>query len=140
MEKAIKNLRPHIVNGCISDPPSDFVSLYTSKGRSAKYGIPVFRCSRGTNPNESLHKGLSQVLGGHRTAPQLANSVMVVYNHRRNHRMAVKYRGVPQDLANVYHGWIIEDIQEESRDFYSEPVHGSWESTKNYQDTGEQVG
>ena len=57
-------------------------------GRSAKYGLPVFRCSRGTCSNESLHKGLSQVLGGHRTAPQLANSVMVVYNHRRNHRTA----------------------------------------------------
>ena len=54
--------------------------------------------------------------------------------------IAVKYRGVPQDLANVYHGWVIEDIQEESRDFYPEPVYGSWESTKNYQDTSEQVG
>jgi len=88
VEKAVTNLRPHIVKGCISDPPSDFVPLYTCTGRSAKYGLPVFRCSRGTCSNESLHKGLSQVLGGHRTAPQLANSVMVVYNHRRNHRMA----------------------------------------------------
>ena len=41
--------------------------------------------------------------------------------------IAVKYRGVPQDLANVYHVWVIEDIQEESRDFYPDPVHGSWE-------------
>ena len=88
VKKAVINLRPHIVKGCISDPPSDFVPLNTCTGRSAKYGLPVFRCSRGTCSNESLLKGLSQVLGGHRTALQLANSVMVVYNHRRNHRTA----------------------------------------------------
>jgi len=87
-------LRSHLLYPLIlgdaffTPPPSDFVPLYTCTGRSAKYGLPVFRCSRGTCSNESLHKGLSQVLGGHRTAPQLANSVMVVYNHRRNHRMA----------------------------------------------------
>lgn len=47
---------------------------------------------------------------------------------------------MPTALANVYHGWIIEDIHAESRDFYPEPVCGSQESTKNYVDTGELVG
>ena len=40
----------------------------------------------------------------------------------------------------MYDGWTIEDIQEESRDFYRSPVYQFWESTKNYRDTGEMVG
>ena len=40
----------------------------------------------------------------------------------------------------MYDGWTIEDIQEESRDFYRSPVYQFWESTKNYRDTGEKVG
>lgn len=39
----------------------------------------------------------------------------------------------------MYHGHVIEDIQEASRDFYPRPVYGEWESTKNYVDTGEQL-
>lgn len=51
----------------------------------------------------------------------------------------VKYRGLPVELANVYHGWTIEDIQEESSTFYDTPLYSTWESTKNYQDTAEQI-
>ena len=39
----------------------------------------------------------------------------------------------------MYHGWIIEDIQEEAREFYADPLYPEWESTKNYVDTGEQL-
>lgn len=53
--------------------------------------------------------------------------------------LAVKHRGLPPALAKVYHGWVIEDIQEESRGFYADPVYGQLESTKNYLDTGEQL-
>lgn len=37
----------------------------------------------------------------------------------------------------MYHGWIIEDIQEASRGFHPQALYGEWESTKNYLDTGE---
>lgn len=54
--------------------------------------------------------------------------------------MLIKYRGLARAVANMYQGWIIEDIQEASRGFYPEPVYGSWESTKNYLDTRKQIG
>ena len=54
--------------------------------------------------------------------------------------LPAKYRGLPRALWNMYHGIIIEDIQKATKDFYKEPVYGFWESTKNYQDTGEHIG
>ncbi|CAM9783090.1 unnamed protein product, partial [Laminaria digitata] len=140
LEKAVANLRPHLVQGCLSDPSPQFLPLYCCKGRSAKLGLPTFRSTRGTNRVETYHRFLGLILGGHRTAPHLASSITVVHNHRRNHRMAVKYRGLPAELANVFDGWTIEDIQEASLGLHEKPLYPSWESTKNYQDTGEHVG
>lgn len=91
LEKAATNLLPHITKGCISDLPSDFLSLYVCTGRSKKYALPVHRSIRGSSKNEAYHCALSQVLGGHRAAPHLASSITAVHNHRRNHRMAGNY-------------------------------------------------
>lgn len=43
-------------------------------------------------------------------------------------------------MANDYCGWMIEDAQEETAGWYSDPIYSSWESTKNYKDTGEGIG
>lgn len=94
LTKAAKNLRPHLLQGCLSDPDPQFLSPYYCTGRSAKYGMPTLRSARGTNRVESHHTPLRSLLGGHRTSPQLASSVLVVHNHRRNHRMAGTVRGV----------------------------------------------
>lgn len=87
-EKAVTNLRPHTLGGCISDLPSEFVSVYTCTGHSSKYGIPQYRSARGSSANENYHKALAAIMGGHQTSPQLACSIAVVHNYRRNHRMA----------------------------------------------------
>lgn len=89
-EKAVANLQPHLEKGCVSDLPSDFVPIYTCTGFSAKYGIAQYRSARGSSSNENYHKALAPILGGHQTSPQLACSIAVVHNHRRNHRMAGK--------------------------------------------------
>lgn len=88
LKKAEENLRPHIAAGCVSDLPSDFLPVYTCTGTSPKYGIHQYRSARGSSNNENYHKALSAIMGGHQTSPQLACSIAVVHNHRRNHRMA----------------------------------------------------
>ncbi|CAN0420699.1 unnamed protein product, partial [Laminaria digitata] len=128
LEKAANNLRPHLLQGCLSDPDPQFLSLYYCTGRSAKYGLPTFRSARGTNRVEAYHTPLRSLLGGHCSSPQLASSVLIVHNHRRNHRMAVKHRGLPESMNNFYHFFIIEDIQVEAASMSLELVYPFWES------------
>ena len=88
LEKAVANLRPHLLQGCLRDPSPQFLPMYYCTGRSTKLGLPTFRSTRGTNRVETYHRHLGLIWGGHRAAPQLASSITVVHNHRRNHRMA----------------------------------------------------
>ena len=83
--KEVKNLRVHIAKGCLSDPVA--VPMYAHDGKTL-HGLDKIRSLRGTNRVENLHTPLRSLLGGKNTGVRLAHSTLLVYNYRRNHRMA----------------------------------------------------
>lgn len=87
MEKAVKNLREHLANGCLSDPDPRKVPLYQVSGKT-RDGLDKLRSMRGTNRVESYHTPLRRLMGAYQTSPTMAHYSMLLHNYRRNHRMA----------------------------------------------------
>ena len=85
LHKEVNNLRVHIAKGCLSDPID--AAMYAHDGKTL-HGLDKTRSLRSTNRVENLHTPLRSLLGGKNTGVRLAHSTLLVYNYRRNHRMA----------------------------------------------------
>lgn len=87
MTKAAENVREHILKGCVHDPDPHKVQLFHLCGRT-KDGLDKVRSTRGSNRVESYHRLLRNLLGSFNTSPLMAHYTLLLYNYRRNHRMA----------------------------------------------------
>ena len=83
--KEANNLRMYIAKGCLSDPVA--VPMYAHDSKTL-HGLDKIPSLRGTGRVENLHKPLRSLLGGKTTGVRLAHSTLLVYNYRRNHRIA----------------------------------------------------
>ena len=70
-------------------------------------------------------------------SPRLAISLLWCFNYRWN----IERSFDNEDLPKFYRGWCsqwnVEEVQDATEDWYDEPVHGDWISTKEFVSTGE---
>jgi hypothetical protein len=97
--KNVKNLRKHIEKGCLSDIKG--VPLYYIVGKDCVSGLPAYRyrCIRGTNSIEGYHRHLRKLLSTFIGSPRLVHSILLEFNYRWNIRMAIKNRGLSEDVG-----------------------------------------
>ena len=117
--KEVKNLRVHIAKGWLSDPVD--VPMYAHDVKTL-HGLDRTRSLRGTNRVENLHTPLRSMLGGKNTGVRLAHSTLLVYNCRRNHRMAGTVNILraptqalfnPEDKVSPHIKYLIQDLDPE---------------------------
>lgn len=99
LQKAAVNLRVHVENGCLSDPDPRHLPLYYVVGRTRE-GLDKIRSTRWTNREESYYTPLRPLMGSCQTSPRLAHVTMMLFNYRRNYRMACTCRSLRRDLAS----------------------------------------
>ncbi|CAB1103500.1 unnamed protein product [Ectocarpus sp. CCAP 1310/34] len=136
--KAVRQLRKHIENDCLSDP--DGMAMYFAIGKN-KHGLTDYRCVRGTNDVEGYHRYLRTLLASYCASPSLAQSVLLEFNYRWNLRMMIKNRGLPAALGGHYNQYLVESIQRDTADWdSSHPVFPEWPAAIDSVDTGERFG
>lgn len=135
--QAIKNLRVHIINDCVSDVT--VLVMYRSRGKG-KDGLELWDTHRGTNSVENYHLELKDIYGGSLMSPQLAHYIIMLHNYRRNIRMAVKHAGLDKQFEGFYCHYYIEAIQELTAGWFKNPLYQGWLSSKGFVDTGERSG
>ena len=80
--KAAANFLKLVRSGQVSDPPN--VSLYHPRGYD-KHGLPLYRCSRGTNSLEGgVHQNIIRSFNSFGASPQLACALLMEYRQRHN--------------------------------------------------------
>lgn len=80
--KQSKNVLKSIHEGHVSDPPG--FSFYYLMGKD-RDGLPLYRCSRGTNSLEGgVHQNIIRKFGWFDASPQLADAALPVYRLRHN--------------------------------------------------------
>jgi hypothetical protein len=126
----------HIRKGCLSD--IDAMSYYVHI-RDDKYGVPIYRCIRGTSALEGFHQKIRQLIRGFNISPRYAIALLTEYIYRWNHDIDVRIIGLPSKYANFYDGPEIEEEIEITSmwDEVDKPPHPEWHSTKHVAGTGE---
>jgi len=77
-----ENVLKAIAAGHVSDPPG--ISFYFEMGKD-KAGLPLYRCSRGTNSVEGgIHQNIIRKFGSFGASPHLADCVLADYRLRHN--------------------------------------------------------
>ena len=134
-----KSTLKHIRKGCLSDVPE--VAYYVKVDEDS-YGIPIFKCLRGTNALEGFHQKLRQILRGYNISPRYAIALLYEFIHRWNHDRDIQLLGLSTEYKHFYDGWDLEAEVEAvgSWDRLSSPPHPSFECTKHFQSTGEDFG
>jgi len=136
--KKIKSLRAHIEKGCLSDVPG--IPLYYVTGKDNRSGLPTYRCVRGTNSVEGYHRHLRKLLAMYAGSPRLVHSILLEFNYRWNVRMAIKNRGLPEEIGGFYHQYILDHIREVTSAWHSTPLFPEWPSVRDFEDTQERFG
>lgn len=81
-KKYADNVLKYIQTGYVSDP--DGIPLYF-KVRVDCYGLPIYRCARGTNSVEgSVHQNIIRKFGSFNTSADLADCALADYRLRHN--------------------------------------------------------
>jgi hypothetical protein len=85
-----------ILDGFYSDPPGEnfyFYKLTALKEiKRDNLGIPLIRCTRGTNTVERTHKWMVPVFGNNPVGMELSYVILAEMRHRMNIRAANKNR------------------------------------------------
>ena len=84
----LATLQYHISNGCLSDPEN--VALYVDISRPGQRCR--WHCMRGTSALEGFHAHIRRFFVGHAVSPRLAQSLLICFVYRWNHRAHVKNR------------------------------------------------
>lgn len=106
--EAVKRLRQHIIDGCISDPSG--VPLYFETGKDPETGAPQYRCVRGTNDLEGYHLHMRMLMSWV-VSPRLANGILLEHNYQWNMRQGDKNRRFDTAVAGFFDQPVIEAIQ-----------------------------
>jgi hypothetical protein len=133
----VRNLEEHIKQGCVSDVPGRPLYL---KSEGPGDDSLKYTCFRGTNGNEGYHLFLRKILSSYRVSPLLAHCLLMEFNHRWNMRMAIRRRGLTEELLGVYDTTLVEALQDLTATWWPEPIFADWISTRDYLDTGERSG
>lgn len=134
-----KSTLKHIRKGCLSDV--DGMAYYVQVGEDS-FGIPLYKCIRGTSALEGFHQKIRQLIRGFNISPRYAIAILTEFIYRWNHSIDVRLLGLSEDYQDYYDGWEIEHEIEvvgcwEELD---EMPHPNWDSTRDYGDTGEVSG
>lgn len=139
--QALQALRPHLANGCFSDPPEELVQLYYPAGICRKTGLQLYRCIRGTNIVESFHQKLAQALGLWNAGPVLAHYLLIWFIWRWN--ITASENNVPgfRPIGHFDHG-LIELGQLITTKLFGFPLpdYAWFPNTTLFTDTGKRVG
>lgn len=73
-------------------------------------------------------------------SPRLAHAILVMFNYRRNIRMAVQHAGLSRTFSGFYSQYHIEAVQELTAGWFVAPLFQGWLSTRGFKDTGERTG
>ena len=128
------NLKKHAAYGCLSD--DNTVSLYIERRKANK----LLHCVRGTSALEGYHKHVRQLFHSHNVSPQLAVSLLRVFNFKWNLNMQVEYQQLPTIYADGVMQNLIEDFQVLTESFYFEDSEPKWISSRFLMSTGEMMG
>ncbi|KAL9536874.1 hypothetical protein MBANPS3_012294 [Mucor bainieri] len=97
-----------VQQGHASDPPG--VQLYYKTGRTDSYGLPVYRCIRGTNSLEGgVHQNLIRKFGSFGAGPELANAMLTDYRLRHNLDVGTVNR-LGREHKSHYDPWLVQHI------------------------------
>jgi hypothetical protein len=125
--KEFKNLlERHVKKGCFSDPPN--VALYLISGWD-KYGLTLYRCTRGTSDLESFHQTLEMKFQPWNAGPQFADALLALFRHRYNIRASEKYRPNFPRIGHYDHH-LIDEVQEITLRLFGRPVHQWWQQNR----------
>ena len=70
-------------------------------------------------------------------SPRLAISLLRCFNYRWNIERSFDNEDLPKFYRGWYSQWNVEEVQDATEDWYDEPGHGDWISTKEFVSTGE---
>jgi hypothetical protein len=108
--KTTKSILEYIKMGYISDPPN--VALYYRIGVCSKSGLPVYRCSRGTNFTEGgVHRPIWRCMPVSGVSPQHASNRLKDWVFAHNMRTGT-YNTTGQPYRGHYDLQLINDRQE----------------------------
>jgi hypothetical protein len=94
----------HIKKGCLSDVED---MAYYVEIREDSFGIPIYKCLRGTSALEGFHQKIRQLIRGFNISPRYAIASLREFIYRWNHDVDVRILGLPAKYANYYDGWEI---------------------------------
>ena len=129
----------HVRKGCLSD--IEDMTYYVQIDEDA-FGIPIYKCLRGTSALEGFHQKVRQLLRGFNISPRFALALLAEFIHRWNHDVDVQVLGLSRRYANYYDGWDLEkeiELLANSDDFEGS-IHPEIECTRDFVDTGEEFG
>ena len=135
--KKADNVLETIARGEVSDLPD--IQLYTIL-RMDGDGLPIYRCSRGTNDVEGgIHQKLTAKFGPGIMSIEKADAVLAEERHRHNYRQQVLHNGV-YDIG-CYDTWLMDDCVELAAELWpGKELVPNWPSCNDMIDTGEQFG
>lgn len=136
--KVAKSVRDHVKKGCLSDVPG--MMYYVQIGED-EWGIPKYKCFRGTSGLEGFHQKIRQLIRGFSVSPRLVIALLYEYIHRWNHDIDCRILRFLSELEHFYDGFTVEEEMEFMRDWDLEKrPHGDWISTLDFGSTGEEFG
>jgi hypothetical protein len=132
-----------ILDGLYSDPPDENFYFYQLSAlkeiKRDNLGIPLIRCTRGTNTVERTHKWMVPVFGNNPVGIELSDVLLSEMRHRMNMRAGIRNRpGYPR--FGHYNTWTIDQLQNIYEVVFGILLYPRWLNGSNYERTLEKSG
>ena len=102
-----------------------------------KDGFPIYKCIRGTSALEGYHRHLRALVAQGCISPRLLIALLRCFNYRWNVGRSVDNEDLPPFYSGWYSHWNVESSQDATANWFDEPVHSDWISTKESVSSGE---
>jgi hypothetical protein len=73
-------------------------------------------------------------------SPRFVHSILLEFNYRWNIRMAIKNRGLPDEIGGFYQQYKLDQIREMTSKWSPTPFFPEWPSVRDFEDTLERSG
>lgn len=121
-KKAFLDLKKHVENWCLSDPPG--VQLYVRKHKDLN-GLDLYRCLRGTNTVELWHQFLEMRFASWNAGIEFAWAALMILVDRRNKRASERNRESFPKLGHYEHQ-LIDHIQTLHENIHGKKKYTWW--------------
>jgi hypothetical protein len=132
-----------ILDGLYSDPPDENFYFYQLSAlkeiKRDNLGIPLIRCTRGTNTVERTHKWMVPVFGNNPVGIELSDVLLSEMRHRMNMRAAIRNRPSYPRFGH-YDTWTIDQLQNVYETVFGILLYPGWLNGSNYERTPEKTG